>query len=95
MPIYEYKCEECEHLTDVYSDIDKRKESIKCEKCGRIAKRTYSIGGAFLKKVRVEDVWRANGINPDERGETADRKRRNSKRIKKMREEDARKKGKA
>jgi len=93
MPTYEYRCSECEHLTEVYSDIDKRKESIKCEKCGKISKRTYSIGGAFIKKVRVEDVWRKAGVNVDD-GETPERKMGNKRRIQKMREEDARKKGK-
>lgn len=91
--IYEYKCEECEHVTEIFCEMKDRKSKVPCEKCCKNAKRLYTIGGAFIKKVRVEDVWRREGINVDD-GETPDRKRSNAKRIKKMREEDARKKGK-
>ena len=66
MPIYEYKCKECEHLMEVYSDIDKRKASLKCEKCGKIAIRTFSIMAAILKKVRVEDVGDTNFLESDQ-----------------------------
>lgn len=91
--IYEYKCEVCEHITEKFFEIKYRKSSIACEKCGKIAYRLYTTGGAFIKKVRVEDVWKNAGIEVGE-GETPDRKRRNAARIKKMREEDARKRGK-
>ncbi len=86
MPIYEYSCEKCEHVTEIFCEIKNRKRSTKCEKCGKIAIRTYATGGFFLKKVRVEDVWKKAGIEVGE-GETLERKQRNAKRIKKMRKQ--------
>ena len=86
MPIYEYGCLDCGHYTEIFTEIKNRKGSTKCEKCGKIAIRIYTTGGVFLKKVRVEDVWKKAGIEVGE-GETLERKQRNSKRIKKMREQ--------
>ncbi len=86
MPIYEYICEKCGHCTELFAEIKKRKGSTKCEKCGRLAIRVYATGGFFLKKVRVEDVWKKAGIEVGEE-ETLERKQRNAKRIKKMREQ--------
>lgn len=86
MPIYQYQCEDG-HVTDKFFDIIDRKTSVRCEKCGKNARRLYTIGGAFIKKVRVEDVWKAEGIEIGE-GETVDRKNKNAERINKMREKD-------
>lgn len=87
MPIYEYQCEACGYVMEVFSEIKERKPEVPCEKCGKNACRVYTIGGAFIKKVRVEDVWKAEGIEVGE-GETIDRKQKNSERINKMREKD-------
>jgi len=84
MPLYEYKCDECEQSTDIYMKMDeKRPETIECGHCGATAKRVFSTGAAYIKKVRVEDVWKQAGIDPDNK--TQIRERQNS-RIKKMRE---------
>ena len=93
MPIYDYKCEECGHYTEVFAEIKKRKTSTKCEKCGKIAIRVYATGGFFLKRVRVGDIWDKAGIDTGE-GETPGRKQRNTQRIKQMREQNRKNKDK-
>lgn len=34
MPIYEYRCEECEHVTEAIRRMDQASAPIACEKCG-------------------------------------------------------------
>lgn len=34
MPIYTYKCSECEHEQDEYLSIIKQPKTMKCENCG-------------------------------------------------------------
>jgi putative FmdB family regulatory protein len=34
MPIYEYKCNRCDHMFEVYRLISERDEDVKCPSCG-------------------------------------------------------------
>jgi len=85
MPTYQFQCEDCGHITEVFCEIKHRKNKISCERCCKNAKRLYTIGGAFIKKRRVSDIWDEAGIDTGE-GETIGRKQRNIERIQKMRE---------
>lgn len=41
MPCYEYQCK-CGHVTEDWQTIADRKETVKCEKCGKRAKYKFS-----------------------------------------------------
>ena len=41
MPIYDYMCEECDHVTSDFTTISKRKKMFPCEKCGKDSPRYY------------------------------------------------------
>ena len=34
MPIYEYECEKCDHVTETLRPMDRADESLACEACG-------------------------------------------------------------
>ena len=42
MPIYEFKCDKCGHVTEQIVPMKDAKEKIKCEKCNEEAKRIIS-----------------------------------------------------
>lgn len=47
MPIYSYKCQNCEHRQDELRRIDERDEPLACEKCGKDTKRVQAPFGSY------------------------------------------------
>ncbi len=56
MPIYEYKCRECEHITERIVQSIKQDKYV-CEKCGKTSDRIISGGGSF----NIKGYSEANG----------------------------------
>lgn len=42
MPIYEYRCKECDHVTDAYRSVDNRNDVPECESCSGETKKIIS-----------------------------------------------------
>ena len=49
MPIYEYKCEKCSDVFELFESINSKSEIRKCSKCGGVAKRIISMSNFQLK----------------------------------------------
>lgn len=87
MPLYEYKCEDCNHTQDLFYNMnDKRPTHVDCNKCKGKAIRIYSIGAAYLKKVCVGDIWDKAGVDPQKANPTK-LKEANEARVKKLKEQ--------
>lgn len=43
MPLYEYKCEICGHITEDVRTVDEKDNIADCEKCGSAARKIISI----------------------------------------------------
>ncbi len=50
MPVYEYKCGECEHKFELSHGYSKDTGDIKCPKCGGPVKRMITGGSGFIMK---------------------------------------------
>lgn len=50
MPIYEYTCEECQHVTEAERKMRNRRRAPKCEKCGGKTRLTISDSCTFALK---------------------------------------------
>lgn len=43
MPLYEYECTECKEVTELFYSIkEDRPEEVRCEACGKVAKKFMS-----------------------------------------------------
>ena len=43
MPVYEFQCKECKHITNIIAQMsDAYIDEVKCEKCGESARRILS-----------------------------------------------------
>jgi putative FmdB family regulatory protein len=49
MPIYEYKCDVCDEITEEFDKITSTTKTIECSLCGQIATRIMSLGSFHLK----------------------------------------------
>ena len=49
MPIYEYKCDVCEEITEEFDKITSTTKTIECSLCGQPAKKIMSLGSFHLK----------------------------------------------
>ena len=49
MPIYEYKCDVCEEITEEFDKITSTTKTIECSLCGQPANRIMSLGSFNLK----------------------------------------------
>jgi len=49
MPIYEYKCEKCSDVFELFESINSKSEIRKCSSCGGNAKRIISMSNFQLK----------------------------------------------
>lgn len=49
MPIYEYKCDVCEEITEEFDKITSTTKTIECSLCGQPANRIMSLGSFHLK----------------------------------------------
>ena len=49
MPIYEYKCDVCEEITEEFDKITSTTKTIECSLCGQPANRITSLGSFHLK----------------------------------------------
>ena len=49
MPIYEYKCDVCEEITEEFGKITSTTKTIECSLCGQPAKKIMSLGSFHLK----------------------------------------------
>ena len=49
MPIYEYKCDVCEEITEEFDKITSTTKTIECSLCGQPAKKIISLGSFHLK----------------------------------------------
>ena len=49
MPIYEYKCDVCEEITEDFDNITSTNTTIECSLCGQPANRIMSLGSFHLK----------------------------------------------
>lgn len=43
MPVYEYACEKCGHVTEALRRMAEADEPAPCEKCGKPTKRAHSV----------------------------------------------------
>jgi len=47
MPIYEYQCQKCEHITETLRSMSQADDAIECEECGsKKTKRAHSVPAA-------------------------------------------------
>ena len=44
MPIYEYKCDVCDEITEEFDKITSTTKTIECSLCGQISTRIMSLG---------------------------------------------------
>lgn len=74
MPTYEYKCEECDHVTSRTSKISERDEPCSCEECGseKTVKGFYSGETALVQ-------FKGTGWVPNHLSEKTQRELRNRK----------------
>ena len=49
MPIYEYKCDVCEEITEEFDKITSTTKTIECSLCGQPANKFMSLGSFHLK----------------------------------------------
>jgi putative FmdB family regulatory protein len=49
MPIYEYKCEVCDEITEEFDKITSTTKTIECSLCGQPSTRIMSLGSFHLK----------------------------------------------
>ncbi|WP_273266881.1 FmdB family zinc ribbon protein [Flexistipes sinusarabici] len=49
MPIYEYQCEKCSDVFELFESINSKSEIRKCSKCGGDSKRIISLSNFQLK----------------------------------------------
>ena len=49
MPIYEYKCEVCDEITEEFDKITSTIKTIECSFCGKSSIRIMSLGSFHLK----------------------------------------------
>ena len=49
MPIYEYKCDVCEEITEEFAKITSTTKTIECSLCGQPANKIMSLGSFHLK----------------------------------------------
>lgn len=48
--LYEYKCNKCEHITEIIRKVDERDEPAECEECGHeYTQRCYTVVPFHLK----------------------------------------------
>jgi putative FmdB family regulatory protein len=52
MPIYEYECPECDHITEVIQTTYDYKESVPCKICGTEAPKAVSV-----PTMQPDDMW--------------------------------------
>jgi putative FmdB family regulatory protein len=50
MPIYDYKCHECDNIDTILRKIDDVPELIVCTKCGKTSTRKLTAPGGFTFK---------------------------------------------
>lgn len=87
MPLYEYRCEDCEESTDLHMAMSgKRPKVIECEYCGGVAHRIFSVGASYIKKTYVGDIWDKADADPHH-GNKKSVRNAQSDRIKRMREQ--------
>jgi putative FmdB family regulatory protein len=69
MPIYEYECEVCGHITEVLRRADERNESILCEECEGATERIMSrvsaphMKGQAVKGETIGDLLDQAGVD--------------------------------
>ena len=62
MPLYEYKCGVCEHITSDFRGVEDRDNPVVCEICGCVAKKIISLPNADLPD---NERWSwSMGVNP-------------------------------
>ena len=49
MPIYEFRCTECDEVSEEMLSFKDKKKTIKCPVCGNIAEKILSLGSFHLK----------------------------------------------
>ena len=49
MPIYEFRCTECDEVSEEMLSFKDKKKTIKCPDCGNKAERILSLGSFHLK----------------------------------------------
>ena len=49
MPIYEYRCNVCDEITEEFDKITSTTKTIECSLCGQISTRIMSLGSFHLK----------------------------------------------
>lgn len=64
MVTYEYQCKKCGEKVEHFFDMDERKKTVKCEKCGSVANRIFSTAGGHIKRTYVGDIWDKRNIQP-------------------------------
>jgi len=64
MPIYEYKCAVCEHITSDFRNVDERNHPAICENCGCVAKKIISAPNARTDEMYAGVVDKRLGKEP-------------------------------
>lgn len=64
MPIYEYLCETCQHVSTDVETVSKRKKELPCEVCGKMVPRFY--GNHVVTSKDCPRVSRAMGVHPSQ-----------------------------
>lgn len=57
MPVYSFRCKECDHKITELCRIDECNKTIKCEECGGVMKHVIDCVPAFLWEPDLDDSW--------------------------------------
>jgi len=62
MPTYDFECADCAHRGEVFMKMDDYKDVVKCPQCSGQYKRSWKNTPAIKTIVRMEDVWKKQGV---------------------------------
>lgn len=54
VPIYEFKCSQCDHLFEKLCKMSEKDDSVKCTECGSIAKKQLSLFQSQGKGIEMD-----------------------------------------
>lgn len=68
MPVYCYRCNSCQHVTETYREVSQRNEPCQCEFCGESANRDKpaELCNSTQQEYQREVVSDAMGVHPDQ-----------------------------
>jgi putative FmdB family regulatory protein len=57
MPLYDFKCPECDSVIEQHLRVDDRNKPIECPHCGCVMQRMITTGMAVVWQGRFHDRW--------------------------------------